>query len=138
MSCCGLQTRSLGIEMVCDVCKEGDAVIQLTRSRAAGYASCISASSARRSAGSRRRRHAPKPQLGDFLQTVHQQMQATQGDAARCTVLLVDLPRLSVDRPAGLRALLRRFRERACASCCGACTATRDTSGAAIEPPPQR
>src|ERR1044071_3384847 len=27
----------------------------------------------------------PKPQITDFLQSVHQAMQATQGDAARCT-----------------------------------------------------
>ncbi|MEO5904122.1 MAG: UvrB/UvrC motif-containing protein [Gemmatimonadaceae bacterium] len=28
---------------------------------------------------------APKPQITDFLQSVHQAMQATQGDASRCT-----------------------------------------------------
>jgi len=69
--------------MVCDVCKEADAVIQLTEIEGTGVRllhlceRCAAERGVEPTA-------VPKPQITDFLQSVHQAMQATQGDAARC------------------------------------------------------
>ncbi|MDQ3082084.1 MAG: UvrB/UvrC motif-containing protein [Gemmatimonadota bacterium] len=65
------------------MCKEGDAVIQLTEIEGTGVRllhlceRCAAERGVETTA-------APKPQITDFLQSVHQAMQATQGDAARC------------------------------------------------------
>lgn len=70
--------------MVCDDCKEGDAVVQLTEIEGAGirlWNLCKKCASSR---GVETAVASAKPQIADFLQSVHQQMQATQGDAARC------------------------------------------------------
>jgi protein arginine kinase activator len=70
--------------MVCDVCKEGDAVIQLTEIEGTGVRLLHLCERCAAERGVETSVAAPKPQISDFLQSVHQAMQATQGDAARC------------------------------------------------------
>jgi len=71
--------------MICDVCKEGDAVIQLTEVEGSGVRLLHLCERCAAERGVETTVSAPKPQITDFLQSVHQAMQATQGDAARCT-----------------------------------------------------
>ena len=71
--------------MICDACKEGDAIIQLTEVEDAGVRLLHLCERCAAERGVETSVSAPKPQITDFLQSVHQAMQATQGDAARCT-----------------------------------------------------
>lgn len=71
--------------MICDVCKEGDAVIQLTEVEGTGVRLLHLCERCAAERGVETTASAPKAQITDFLQSVHQAMQATQGDAARCT-----------------------------------------------------
>jgi protein arginine kinase activator len=71
--------------MICDVCKEGDAVIQLTEVQGGGVRNLHLCERCAAERGVETTVSAPKAQITDFLQSVHQAMQATQGDAARCT-----------------------------------------------------
>lgn len=70
--------------MVCDVCKEGDAVVQLTEIEGTGVRLLHLCERCAAERGVETAAASPKPQIADFLQSVHQQMQAAQGDAARC------------------------------------------------------
>src|SRR4026207_2467126 len=70
--------------MVCDVCKEADAVVQLTQIEGTGVRLLHLCERCAAERGVETNASAPKPQISDFLQSVHQAMQATQGDAARC------------------------------------------------------
>ena len=70
--------------MVCDVCKEGDAVIQLTQVEGTGVRLLHLGERCAAERGVETSAETPKPQVSDFLQSVHQATQATQGDAARC------------------------------------------------------
>ena len=70
--------------MVCDVCKEADAVVQLTQIEGTGVRLLHLCERCAAERGVETNVSAPKPQISDFLQSVHQAMQATQGDAARC------------------------------------------------------
>jgi protein arginine kinase activator len=71
--------------MICDVCKEGDAVIQLTEIEGTGVRLLHLCERCAAERGVETTVSVAKPQITDFLQSVHQAMQATQGDAARCT-----------------------------------------------------
>jgi protein arginine kinase activator len=71
--------------MICDVCREGDAVIELTEVEGTGVRLLHLCERCAAERGVETTVSAPKPQITDFLQSVHQAMQATQGDAARCT-----------------------------------------------------
>lgn len=70
--------------MVCDVCKEGDAVVQLTQIEGTGVRLLHLCERCAAERGVETSSTGAKPQISDFLQSVHQAMQATQGDAARC------------------------------------------------------
>jgi len=70
--------------MVRDVCKEADAVVQLTQIEGTGVRLLHLCERCAAERGVETSASAPKPQITDFLQSVHQAMQATQGDAARC------------------------------------------------------
>ena len=70
--------------MVCDVCKEADAVVQLTQIEGTGVRLLHLCERCAAERGVETNVSPPKPQISDFLQSVHQAMQATQGDAARC------------------------------------------------------
>jgi protein arginine kinase activator len=71
--------------MLCEVCKEADAVIQLTVSSGSGVTQLHLCEKCAAERGVETTIAIPKPALGDFLQTVHQQMSLGQGDAVRCT-----------------------------------------------------
>ena len=71
--------------MVCDVCKEAVAVVQLTEIEGRGIRLLHLWERCAAERGVETTLVASKPVAKDFLQNVHQQMQATQGDAARCT-----------------------------------------------------
>ena len=70
--------------MVCDVCKEADAVVELTQIEGTGVRLLHLCERCAAERGVETNLSTPKPQISDFLQSVHQAMQATQGDAARC------------------------------------------------------
>ena len=70
--------------MVCDVCKESDAVVELTQIEGTGVRLLHLCERCAAERGVETNASAPKPAISDFLQSVHQAMQATQGDAARC------------------------------------------------------
>lgn len=71
--------------MVCDICKTGDAVIQLTEVEGKGVRQLHLCEKCAAERGVETTITAPKPEITSFLQTVHQQMAVSQGDAARCT-----------------------------------------------------
>jgi protein arginine kinase activator len=71
--------------MVCDVCKESDAVAELTVIEGTGVRLLRLCERCAAERGVETTLGAAKPQVATFLQSVHQQMQATQGDATRCT-----------------------------------------------------
>ena len=109
--------------MGCDVCKEGDAVIQLTEIEGTGVRllhlceRCAAERGVETTA-------APKPQISDFLQSVHQAMQATQGElrGARSAIYFRDFR-----STAGWIAQCYDASRRACATCCDAFMAARST-----------
>jgi protein arginine kinase activator len=92
--------------MVCDVCKEADAVVQLTEIEGSGVRLLHLCERCAAERGVETTLASAKPDVSNFLQSVHQQMQATQGDAARCSFLLLDIPRLPHHRTPWLRSLL--------------------------------
>ena len=71
--------------MVCDVCKEADAVVQLTEIEGSGVRLLHLCERCAAERGVETTLASAKPDVSNFLQSVHQQMQATQGDAARCS-----------------------------------------------------
>ena len=119
--------------MVCDNCQERDAVVNLTtiENNAVRQLHLCEQCAAERGVETTRGA-TPKHPLGDFLQAVQQQSRPASADAA-VRVLRRDDDGLPRNRAAGLRALLRRRSSRACASCCGGCTAARGTSGRAYD-----
>jgi protein arginine kinase activator len=71
--------------MLCDVCKENDVVITLTEIYGDGVRQLRLCERCAAERGVQAFHNTPKPQLGSFLQSVHQQITASQGDAARCS-----------------------------------------------------
>jgi protein arginine kinase activator len=71
--------------VVCDICKEADAVVQLTEIEGTGVRLLHLCERCAAERGVETTLAGAKPEVSNFLQSVHQQMQATQGDAARCT-----------------------------------------------------
>ncbi|MBA3645367.1 MAG: UvrB/UvrC motif-containing protein [Gemmatimonadaceae bacterium] len=71
--------------MVCDNCKEGKAVIQLTEVEGTGVRQLHLCEKCAAERGVETTVSAAKPQINEFLHTLHQQLPAAQGDAARCT-----------------------------------------------------
>ncbi len=71
--------------MVCDVCKEGDAVIQFTQVVGTEVRLLHLCEKCAAERGVVTTVTTVKPEITSFLQTVHQQMSVAQGDASRCT-----------------------------------------------------
>src|SRR3954465_1807069 len=71
--------------MVCDLCKDGEAVITLTEIVGSGVRQlhlcekCAAERGVETMVGSR------KPQINNFLQTIHDQMPAAKGEPVHCT-----------------------------------------------------
>lgn len=71
--------------MLCDVCKENDVVITLTEIFGEGVRQVRLCERCAAERGVQAVFTTPKPQIGNFLQSVHQQVNAAQGDATRCS-----------------------------------------------------
>jgi protein arginine kinase activator len=70
--------------VLCDVCKENDVVITLTEIHGEGVRQVRLCERCAAERGMQAAVSTPKPQIGTFLQSVHQQVTASAGDAARC------------------------------------------------------
>ena len=117
--------------MVCDLCKDGEAVIQLTEIEGSGVRLLHLCESALPSAASRRRSARPSRRSTTSCRPFTSRCRAPRASRSHCTFCSATLARFPRDRPAWLRALLRGFRDRACATCCGESMAIRGTSDAA-------
>jgi len=70
--------------VLCDVCKENDVVITLTEIDGDGVRQVRLCERCAAERGMQTAVATPKPQIGTFLQSVHQQVTPAVGDAARC------------------------------------------------------
>jgi protein arginine kinase activator len=71
--------------MVCDVCKEGDVVIELTQVEGAEVRHLHLCERCAAERGVETTLAAAKPQIGEFLQAVHQQVALGADDGGQCT-----------------------------------------------------
>lgn len=70
--------------MVCDLCKEGEAVIQLTEIQGSGVKQLHLCEKCAAERGVETTINAAKPQINNFLQTIHEQMPGAKGEAVNC------------------------------------------------------
>ncbi|HJQ10675.1 MAG TPA: UvrB/UvrC motif-containing protein [Gemmatimonadaceae bacterium] len=71
--------------MVCDLCKEGEAVIQLTEIEGSGVRQLHLCEKCAAERGVETTITAAKPQINNFLQTIHEQMTTTRGEPVSCS-----------------------------------------------------
>jgi len=71
--------------MLCDVCNENDVVITLTEIDGDGVRQVRLCERCAAERGVQAAAVTPTPQVGSFVQSVHQQVAPLQGDAARCS-----------------------------------------------------
>ncbi len=71
--------------MVCDICKTAEAVIQLTEVEGAGVRHLHLCERCAAERGVETTVASAKPEITDFLHTIHQQLPAAAGDAVRCS-----------------------------------------------------
>ena len=71
--------------MLCDVCNENDVVITLTEIDGDGVRQVRLCEKCAAERGVQAAVVAPKPDLGTFVHSMHQQVNPLQGDAVRCT-----------------------------------------------------
>src|SRR5450759_175221 len=71
--------------MVCDLCKDGEAVIQLTEIEGSGVRQLHLCEKCAAERGVETTLTAAKPQINNFLQTLHEQMPAAKGEPAHCS-----------------------------------------------------
>jgi protein arginine kinase activator len=71
--------------MVCDVCKDGEAVIQLTEIEGSGVRQLHLCEKCAAERGVETTINAAKPQINNFLQTIHEQMPGAKGEAVHCS-----------------------------------------------------
>lgn len=71
--------------MVCDLCKNGDAVIQLTEIEGSGVRQLHLCEKCAAERGVETTVGAAKPQINNFLQTLHEQMPGAKGEPAHCS-----------------------------------------------------
>jgi protein arginine kinase activator len=70
--------------MVCDLCKDGEAVIQLTEIEGSGVRQLHLCEKCAAERGVETTIGASKPQISNFLQTIHEQMPGAKGEPAQC------------------------------------------------------
>jgi protein arginine kinase activator len=70
--------------MVCDLCKEGEAVIQLTEIQGSGVKQLHLCEKCAAERGVETTINAAKPQINNFLQTIHEQMPGAKGEPVNC------------------------------------------------------
>jgi protein arginine kinase activator len=71
--------------MVCDLCKEGEAVIQLTEIEGSGVRQLHLCEKCAAERGVETTITSAKPQINNFLQTIHEQMATPRGEATTCS-----------------------------------------------------
>jgi protein arginine kinase activator len=71
--------------MVCDLCKDGEAVIQLTEIEGSGVRQLHLCEKCAAERGVETTITSAKPQINNFLQTIHEQMATPRGEAVQCT-----------------------------------------------------
>jgi protein arginine kinase activator len=71
--------------MVCDLCKDGEAVIQLTEIEGSGVKQLHLCEKCAAERGVETTVGASKPQITNFLQTIHEQMGSAKGEAVQCS-----------------------------------------------------
>src|SRR5215208_8051146 len=70
--------------MVCDLCKDGEAVIQLTEIEGSGVRQLHLCEKCAAERGVETTISAAKPQINNFLQTIHEQMPGAKGEPVHC------------------------------------------------------
>ena len=70
--------------MVCDLCKDGEAVIQLTEIEGSGVRLLHLCEKCAAERGVETSISAAKPQINNFLQTIHEQMPGAKGEPVHC------------------------------------------------------
>ena len=111
--------------MLCDVCNENDVVITLTEIDGDGVRQVRLCERCAAERGVQTAISMPKPQIGSFLQTVHQQVTSAAGDATRCPFCSSTLrdfrqsgrlgcPQCYIAFEQSLRDLLRRVQGSSC------------------------
>jgi protein arginine kinase activator len=70
--------------MVCDLCKDGEAVIQLTEIEGSGVRQLHLCEKCAAERGVETTIGASKPQISNFLQTIHEQMPGAKGEPVAC------------------------------------------------------
>jgi protein arginine kinase activator len=70
--------------MVCDLCKDGEAVIQLTEIEGSGVKQLHLCEKCAAERGVETTVGASKPQITNFLQTIHEQMPGAKGEPVQC------------------------------------------------------
>jgi protein arginine kinase activator len=70
--------------MVCDLCKEGEAVITLTEIVGSGVRQLHLCEKCAAERGVETMVGSTKPQINNFLQTIHEQMPAAKGEPVQC------------------------------------------------------
>ena len=71
--------------MVCDLCKNGEAVIQLTEIEGSGVRQLHLCEKCAAERGVETTIGASKPQINNFLQTIHEQMPGAKGEPVLCS-----------------------------------------------------
>jgi len=71
--------------MVCDICKEGDVVVELTQVEGAEVRHLHLCERCAAERGVETTLAAAKPQIGEFLQAVHQQVHVGLEDTGKCS-----------------------------------------------------
>ena len=70
--------------MVCDLCKQGEAVIQLTEIEGSGVRQLHLCEKCAAERGVETTISSAKPQINNFLQTIHEQMPGAKGEPVHC------------------------------------------------------
>src|ERR1700694_4691694 len=110
--------------MVCDLCKNGEAVIQLTEIEGSGVRQLHLCEKCAAERGVETTISSSKPQINNFLQTIHEQMPGAKGEPVHCSFCSSTLADFRA--PAGLaaRTATKRLRP-VCATFCAGFTAIR-------------
>jgi lipoprotein-releasing system ATP-binding protein len=120
-----------GPAMLCENCKERDAVVNLTKIKEGAVTQLHLCEKCAAEQGVETTRGAAEAALTDFLQAVQQQAAAAPGDQAACHFCGATARDFRQTGRWGARGATARS-SAACASCCGGCTATREAHGAPV------
>ena len=121
--------------MLCDSCRERDAVVNLTTIENNAVHQLHLCEKCAADRGVETTVAKPKHPLGEFLQAVHQQVAAPRRRSAAVQLLQHARWPISGPRDGGAARDATRTSRPAFANCCGACRAITGTSGRSYRPP---